>query len=80
MAVNNLNPGHQYEFRVYAENVYGRSDPSEPSGLYKTRDAIKKVAKTKEYEVDESGKKIRGRTEGKIKDYDQYGMYRVSSI
>ncbi|XP_065220483.1 twitchin isoform X27 [Planococcus citri] len=72
MAVNNLNPGHQYEFRVYAENVYGRSDPSEPSGLYKTKDAIKKVPKTKEYEIDESGKKIRGRTEGKIKDYDQY--------
>lgn len=50
MAVNNLNPGQQYEFRVYAENVYGRSDPSEPSGLYKTKDAIKKVPKTREYE------------------------------
>ncbi|XKL66402.1 hypothetical protein PGB90_009822 [Kerria lacca] len=72
MAVNNLSPGHQYEFRVYAENVYGRSGPSEPSGLYKTKDAIKKVPKLREYEIDESGKKIRGRAEGKIKDYDQY--------
>lgn len=50
MAVNNLSPGHQYEFRVYAENVYGRSSPSEPSGLYKTKDAIKKVPKLREYE------------------------------
>lgn len=29
MAVQGLAPGHQYEFRVFAENIYGRSDPSE---------------------------------------------------
>lgn len=26
-----LQNGHEYRFRVYAENLHGRSDPSEPS-------------------------------------------------
>lgn len=29
MAITGLSPGHQYEFCVYAENINGRSDPSD---------------------------------------------------
>lgn len=70
--VTGLSPGHQYQFRAYAENVYGRSDASEVSSLVTTKDLGKKVAKKKQYEVDASGKRIRGRSDEKVKDYDQY--------
>lgn len=72
MPIHNLVPGHQFEFRVYAENVYGRSDASITSTLVTMRDAPKKQIKKKTYEVDETGKKIRGKADGPIKDYDQY--------
>ncbi|KAE8573900.1 Putative twitchin [Halyomorpha halys] len=72
IAVSGLSPGHEYSFRVYAENVYGRSLPSEESDLIKTKDLDKKLPKKKQYEVDETGKKIRGKCEDTIKDYDQY--------
>lgn len=72
MAITNLAPGHQYEFRVFAENVYGRSDPSDVSSMISTKDTIKKQLKKKEYEVDENGKRIRGKADGPISDYDQY--------
>ncbi|GLH11531.1 Titin, partial [Gryllus bimaculatus] len=51
MAVTGLSPGHQYEFRVYAENVYGRSDPSDVTSLVQMKDTGKKVVKRKQYEV-----------------------------
>lgn len=70
--VTALSPGHDYEFRVYAENVYGRSDASDTTNIVRTKDLTKKVQKKKEYEVDASGKKIRGRSDEKPKDYDQY--------
>lgn len=72
MAITGLTPGHQYEFRAYAENVYGRSDPSETSTLITTKDTGKKIHKKREYEIDENGKKIRGKADGPIKDYDSY--------
>lgn len=50
MAVTGLSPGHQYEFRVYAENVYGRSDASDTTGLVTTKSSGKKVIKKKQYE------------------------------
>ncbi|KAJ8886799.1 hypothetical protein PR048_013011 [Dryococelus australis] len=50
MAITGLSPGHQYEFRVYAENIYGRSDPSSISGLVTTKDTGKKPTKQKRYE------------------------------
>jgi len=50
MAVTGLSPGHQYEFRVYAENVYGRSDPSDVSTVVQTKDTGKKQIKKKQYE------------------------------
>lgn len=49
-AVTNLSPGHEYEFRVYAENVYGRSKPSEVSPIIRTKELLKKLPKTKRYE------------------------------
>ncbi|GBP00364.1 Twitchin [Eumeta japonica] len=73
MAITGLVPGKQYEFRVYAENIYGRSDPSEPSTLVSTKTVIKKEFKKKEYPVDETGKRIRTNADhGPIKDYDSY--------
>ena len=50
MAVTGLSPGHQYEFRVYAENVYGRSDPSDVTELITTKSTGKKQIKKKQYE------------------------------
>lgn len=49
MAITGLVPGKQYEFRVYAENIYGRSEPSEPTTLVQTKAIIKKEFKKKEY-------------------------------
>ena len=57
MAITGLAPGHQYEFRVYAENIYGRSDPSEISTLVTTKGTVKKIAKKKQYE----GEKLDGK-------------------
>ncbi|RZF42380.1 hypothetical protein LSTR_LSTR004188 [Laodelphax striatellus] len=72
MAVTGLSPGHQYEFRVYAENVYGRSAPSDITDLITTKDSGKKVVKKKQYEVDARGKKIRGKADDKVDDYDKF--------
>lgn len=72
LAVTGLSPGHQYDFRVCAENIYGRSDPSEVTPLITTKGVIKREFKKKEYEVDASGKKIRGRDDEKPRDYDQF--------
>jgi len=34
--VEGLSPTHDYQFRVMAENLYGRSEPCEPTGIVKT--------------------------------------------
>ncbi|KAK2728041.1 hypothetical protein QYM36_008498, partial [Artemia franciscana] len=70
--VGELSPGHSYEFRVYAENIYGRSDASQVSSLVATKSLPKKKETKREYEVDETGKRIRGKGDGKVSDYDQY--------
>lgn len=49
MAVTGLTPNHEYEFRVYAENVYGRSEPA-VSNIVRTKDAGKKKIQKKKYE------------------------------
>lgn len=67
-----LSPGHSYEFRIYAENVYGRSDASDVTPLVQTKGGDKKEHKRRQYQVDETGKRIRGTAEGKVNDYDQY--------
>ena len=45
-----LSPGHQYEFRVYAENVYGRSDASDVTPMVQTQSLGRKQQKKKQYE------------------------------
>lgn len=72
LAVDGLTSGHQYEFRVYAENIYGRSEPSEVSNLVTTKGTVKKVAEKRKIEVDDTGKKIRESHKETVKDYDQY--------
>lgn len=72
MAITGLAQARQYEFRIFAENIYGRSDPSEISTLITTKGQPKREHKERKYEVDENGKKIRGKADGPIKDYDSY--------
>ena len=42
MRVDNLSSNHEYQFRVVAENLYGRSEACEPTGTVKTEGAEKK--------------------------------------
>uniref|UniRef100_A0A1A9V0P1 Twitchin n=1 Tax=Glossina austeni TaxID=7395 RepID=A0A1A9V0P1_GLOAU len=72
MAVMNLTPSKEYEFRIYADNVYGRSDSSEISSLVKTKGTIEKKFREHKWEVDEMGRKIRGKADGPVNDYDAY--------
>ena len=37
--VTGLSPGKEYQFRILAENFYGRSDPCEPTAPIKTEEA-----------------------------------------
>ncbi|UYV65935.1 unc-22 [Cordylochernes scorpioides] len=57
--ITGLNPGKEYCFRVSAENVYGRSDPSPATQPITTK-------------LDAAGRRIRGKSEGKVFNYDQY--------
>jgi len=70
--ISGLNPGKDYVFRIYAENVYGRSDPSDPTQLVTTKLKEKDAARRKHILLDAQGKRIRGKSEGKIRNYDQY--------
>ncbi|KPU74929.1 uncharacterized protein Dana_GF19006, isoform G [Drosophila ananassae] len=72
MAVGGLNAGKEYDFRIFADNVYGRSEPSNTSTLIKTKEAIKKKPTERKWELDANGKKVRGKADGQIKDYDSY--------
>ena len=36
MTVEGLSPCHEYQFRVFAENLYGRSEPSDPTSIVKS--------------------------------------------
>ncbi|XP_023314705.1 twitchin isoform X11 [Trichogramma pretiosum] len=74
-AVHNLVPGQDYDFRVFAENILGRSDPSEVTPLITTKGEAKKKReepKRKDEYDPKTGKKIRGRGEGDVHDYDAY--------
>ena len=37
--VTSLSSGKEYQFRIVAENFYGRSDPCEPTAPIKTEEA-----------------------------------------
>ncbi|XP_035779466.1 twitchin-like isoform X8 [Anopheles albimanus] len=71
LIIPHLSPGHQYEFRVFAENVYGRSEPSDQTELISLKDLGIKQKKRVKYELDENGKPKRGKKEA-IGDYDDY--------
>ncbi|KAG1672466.1 Twitchin [Nymphon striatum] len=71
-AIQGLNPSKEYEFRISAENIYGRSDPSDPTQPATTKPSRKEKAKKKHLMVDAQGRPIRGRAEGKITNYDQF--------
>ena len=70
--ITGLNPNKDYEFRVFAENVYGRSEPSETTQKITTKPSEKDRHKRKGYELDAQGRKIRGKAEGKVTNYDQF--------
>ncbi|XP_052800015.1 twitchin-like isoform X4 [Mya arenaria] len=66
--VTGLTPGNEYQFRVSAENLYGRSEPSEPSKTVKTE----QVSERRRGKDDEFGRRQRGKYDGpKIADYDK---------
>lgn len=68
--ITSLQPDHEYQFRVMAENFYGKSDPCEPTTIVRTEDSS--IKKTKGGE-DEFGRKVRGKYDGpKINDYDKF--------
>jgi len=70
--VTGLIPGNEYRFRVFAENVYGRSDASDESGLCQTKGVLKKKTARTQYKIDpDTGKKIRGQ-KCEVRDYDQF--------
>ena len=50
MPVTDLAPGNEYRFRVFAENVYGRSDPSDESSSCQTKGLMKKKQPKTKYE------------------------------
>ncbi|KAK2158172.1 hypothetical protein LSH36_175g03003 [Paralvinella palmiformis] len=70
--VENLSPSKDYQFRVMAENLYGRSEPCEPTSIVKT-ETPEEGKKKKGICVDEeTGRRRRGKYEGpKIADYDK---------
>ncbi|XP_050067771.1 twitchin isoform X12 [Anopheles maculipalpis] len=72
LIIPHLSPGHQYEFRVFAENVYGRSEPSDQTELISLKDLGIKPAKRVKYELDENGKPKRQGKKEAISDYDDY--------
>ena len=69
--VTGLNPEREYEFRVCAENIYGRSDPSEITSKITTRPSETDKQKKKHWAFDADGKKVRGIDDGDTKDYDR---------
>jgi len=68
--IENLVPGKEYQFRVMAENLHGRSEPCEPCT---TTTEETKQKQHKGYGFDEDGNRIRGKYDGpKITDYDKH--------
>lgn len=67
--IQSLNPGKEYEFRVFADNIYGRSDPSETSSKIQTKPSAK--LKRTPWQIDAAGNKVRGHGE-KQSNYDQF--------
>ncbi|KAK2180733.1 hypothetical protein NP493_429g01145 [Ridgeia piscesae] len=71
--IEGLSPCKDYQFRVTAENFYGRSEPCEPTNVFKT-ETVEEGRKRKGLPVeDDTGKRVRGKYTGpKILDYDRF--------
>ena len=69
--ITQLSPGKEYEFRVFAENVYGRSEPSETTQKVSVKGEQLKRQKRTGWELDAQGNKIRGRGD-RQSNYDQF--------
>ena len=48
--VTGLTPGNEYKFRVFAENVHGRSDASDESSTVQTKGVTSKKQPRTKYE------------------------------
>ncbi|XP_055331451.1 twitchin-like isoform X3 [Paramacrobiotus metropolitanus] len=69
--VTNLNPLTTYEFRILAENLYGTSGPSDATAPVTTKEDEMKRRRRKRADLHD-GKKVRGKDEGKVSDYDKF--------
>lgn len=70
--VTGLVSQRSYEFRVFAENIFGRSEPSDLTPVIQTKAPQKERVKRRMLQVDAQGKKVRGKSEGKVSNYDQF--------
>ncbi|XP_054161595.1 twitchin-like isoform X2 [Oppia nitens] len=68
--ITGLNPNRDYEFRVFAENVFGKSGPSEKTQKITTKPS-EKDRRRKGWQTDDSGRRIRGKGE-MVSNYDQF--------
>uniref|UniRef100_A0AAF5DMX8 non-specific serine/threonine protein kinase n=1 Tax=Strongyloides stercoralis TaxID=6248 RepID=A0AAF5DMX8_STRER len=69
LTVEHLKPKNKYEFRIIAENKYGKSEPCEGTNVIEMPETKKRNKGA--YKVDESGKLIRG--EGlPLSNYDNF--------
>jgi len=70
--IEQLSPSHDYQFRVIAENLYGRSDPCEPTSLIKTVTEEEGRAKKGLGGFDDEGRRKRSKYTGpKPDNYDR---------
>lgn len=73
MLVQNLTAGRTYAFRVFSENIFGRSEPTEMNEWVRMPEKeTKKQEPTTRLKLDAQGKKIRTDQKGQVTDYDQY--------
>lgn len=73
MLIQGLTAGRVYAFRVFSENIFGRSEPTEMGEWVRMPEKeTKKPEPTTRLKLDASGKKIRTDQKGQVTDYDQY--------
>ena len=64
--ITGLNPNRDYEVRIFAENVFGRSEASESTQKIITKQSEKDRHKRKNYELGALNRKTLGKLEGKF--------------
>lgn len=71
--VESLSSGHDYQFRIIAENLFGKSEPCEPTGIIHTPDESDSGKHKPSLGYDEYGRRVRGKYNGpKIDNYDKF--------